>query len=161
VEATATFFLVGSRIARHKEVVARIAAEGHEIGSHSWRHGGPARSRVTLLTEPFRTSAAIRGASGARPRWFRPPYARSTPALVRAARLAGMRTVTWDVDPRDWERDEVADIVEQVLRSTRAGSIVVFHEDRPPTVAAIASVVRNLKLMGLETVTVTQLLDGG
>jgi len=160
VEATATFFLVGSRIAGHEEVVAQIAAEGHEIGSHSWRHEGPARSRVVLLTELFRTSVAIRAASGVRPRWFRPPYSRSTPTLVRAARLAGMRTVTWDVDPRDWERDDPADIVERVLRSTRAGSIVVFHEDRPATVAAIASVVENLKLMGLETVTVTELLDG-
>lgn len=141
--------------------MARIAAEGHEIGSHSWRHEEPGSSGVTAFRELVRASAAIRGASGARPRWYRPPYARSTPTLVRAARLAGMRTVTWDVDPRDWERDDPADIVEQVLRSTRAGSIVVFHEDRPATVAAIASVVENVKLMGLEMVTVTDLLGGG
>lgn len=145
-------------MADYAELVARIAAEGHEIGSHSWRHEEPGRSSISGLRELLRTSAAIRRASGARPRWFRPPYSRSTPSLVRTARLAGMRTVTWDVDPRDWELDDPADIVEQVLRSARAGSIVVFHEGRRGTVDAVASIVENLEVLGLELVTVTELL---
>ena len=38
VGAKATFFLVGARAARHPELVARIAAEGHAIGNHGWDH---------------------------------------------------------------------------------------------------------------------------
>src|SRR5438045_5321143 len=38
-EAKATFFLIGERALRYPEVVARIRAEGHEIGSHYLRNG--------------------------------------------------------------------------------------------------------------------------
>ena len=38
-EAKATFFLIGERALRYPEVVARIRAEGHEIGNHYLRNG--------------------------------------------------------------------------------------------------------------------------
>jgi hypothetical protein len=42
-EAKATFFLIGERALRYPEVVARIRAEGHEIGR--WRRKVAATSR--------------------------------------------------------------------------------------------------------------------
>jgi peptidoglycan-N-acetylglucosamine deacetylase len=70
-----------------------------------------------------------------------------------------MRTVTWDVDPRDWEKDDPGDVVEQVLRSTRAGSIVLLHEGRGSTLDALPSIVSNLRIQGLEMVTIGALLS--
>src|SRR5215218_6611139 len=35
--ARATFFLVGERASRHRDLVAGIAAAGHELGNHLWR----------------------------------------------------------------------------------------------------------------------------
>jgi len=156
----ATFFLVGSQVASHAAAVVRIRAEGHEIGSHSWGHERPGRTGATVFRDLIRTSLAIHRVAGVRPRWFRPPYAQSTPRLVRAARLAGMRTVTWDVDPRDWERGDPGDVVEQVLRSARGGSIVVLHDGGPATVDALPSIVDNLRIQGLDLVTVSTLLGG-
>src|ERR1700753_3911407 len=34
----ATFFLIGKPASEHAELVRRIAAEGHTIGTHSWTH---------------------------------------------------------------------------------------------------------------------------
>jgi peptidoglycan/xylan/chitin deacetylase (PgdA/CDA1 family) len=160
-DARATFFLVGSRVAAHANAVARIAAEGHEIGSHSWGHDRPGRSQPAVLRDLVRASVAIRRAAGASPRWFRPPYARFTRGLMLTARLAGMGTVTWDVDPRDWERDDPGDVVEEVLRSTRSGSIVLLHDGGPATVESLPSIVENLRLQGLDLVTVSDLLRSG
>jgi peptidoglycan-N-acetylglucosamine deacetylase len=160
-DARATFFLVGSRVASHREAVVRIAAEGHEIGSHSWGHERPGRSAAAVFGDLVRTSGTIRRAAGMRPRYFRPPYAKLTPGLSRIARLAGMRTVMWDADSRDWETDDPAEIVERVLRSTRAGSIVLFHDrDGLTTVDALPSIIENLGIQGLETVTVSSLVTG-
>jgi peptidoglycan-N-acetylglucosamine deacetylase len=156
--ASGTFFVVGSRVARYREAVARIAAEGHEVASHTWGHGRPGSSHAAMFRDLVRASVAIRRAAGARPRSFRPPYAKWTPGTLRAARLAGMRTVTWDVDPRDWEVDDPADLVERVLRSTRAGSIVLLHDRGGATVRALPSIVDNLRVQGLDTVTVAELL---
>jgi peptidoglycan/xylan/chitin deacetylase (PgdA/CDA1 family) len=36
--ARATFYLVGSQIVRHPDIVRRIYAEGHDIGNHSYTH---------------------------------------------------------------------------------------------------------------------------
>jgi peptidoglycan/xylan/chitin deacetylase (PgdA/CDA1 family) len=30
--------MIGARAERHPELVARVAAEGHGIGNHSWDH---------------------------------------------------------------------------------------------------------------------------
>ena len=158
IQVPATFFLVGSRVAEQEETVARIAAAGHEIGSHSWAHGRTDNSLPAVFRGLVRTSAAIGRATGSRPRWFRPPYSNWTRGLVRAAWIAGMQTVLWDSDPRDWEADDSADVVERVLRSTRSGSIVVLHESGTATVRALPSIVENLKVQGLDLVTVGELL---
>ena len=36
--ARATFFAIGRLLEAHPELARRIAAEGHELGNHSWRH---------------------------------------------------------------------------------------------------------------------------
>ena len=36
--ASATFFLVGERAAACPELVRRMRAEGHQVGSHTWSH---------------------------------------------------------------------------------------------------------------------------
>jgi peptidoglycan/xylan/chitin deacetylase (PgdA/CDA1 family) len=159
-KAAGTFFLVGSRVQAHTDVVAQIAAEGHEIGSHSWGHDRPSRRRVAAFRNLVRTSVAIRRAAGVRPRWFRPPYAKWSRGLILTARVAGMRTVIWDADPRDWETVDPGEVVEQVLRSTRAGSIVLLHDGGAATVEALPSIIDNLRIQGLEMVTVSMLLGG-
>ena len=155
----ATFFLVGNRIRGRREVVARMAREGHELGSHSWAHGRLGERPVRDLLDLLRSSRAIRSAAGVSPRWFRPPYAGWTPRLIRVARLAGMGTVTWDVDPRDWERDDPESVVQEVVASAGPGSIVVLH-DRADGLAADAlpGIAAGLRDRGLALVTVSDLL---
>lgn len=135
--------------------------DGHDVGSHSWGHERPGSSRVAVFRDLVRASRAIHRAAGVRPRWFRPPYAKWSGSLVLSARLAGMRTVMWDADSRDWETEDPADLVERVLRSTTAGSIVLFHDrEGLATVDALPAIIENLRIQGLETVSVPSLLRG-
>jgi peptidoglycan/xylan/chitin deacetylase (PgdA/CDA1 family) len=160
--ATATFFVVGSRLAPHGAAVERIVAEGHELGSHSWDHARPGRNHLRSWVDLVRTSRAIARAAGARPRWFRPPYAAWSPGLGAAAALAGMRTVTWDVDPRDWETADAALVARRVGDSTLPGSIILLHETAGGVaVEALGEIVEALHSRGLATVTVTELLARG
>ena len=73
--AKATFFVVGSRGSRDapRELLARIAAEGHELGSHSWSHGTrpAARPGARRGSCPGPRSQS-EGPRGVFPRWFRP-----------------------------------------------------------------------------------------
>jgi peptidoglycan/xylan/chitin deacetylase (PgdA/CDA1 family) len=46
-----TFFIVGEKAQQHPEIVRRIAAEGHEIGNHTWRHSEPRETSTRAFHE--------------------------------------------------------------------------------------------------------------
>src|SRR6478609_8714601 len=47
----ATFFLIGKPASEHPELVRRIAAEGHTIGTHTWTHPSLARIKPGAAIE--------------------------------------------------------------------------------------------------------------
>ena len=75
-----------------------VAAAGHEIGNHTWRHrnawllspGAAARE----ITEGARILAEIVGAP---PRLYRPPWGIVSAASLATARRLGLTTVLWSV----------------------------------------------------------------
>jgi peptidoglycan/xylan/chitin deacetylase (PgdA/CDA1 family) len=159
--ARATFFVLGCRLEGREALLRRQAAGGHELGLHAWRHEPLAGRAGTALRDLARARAALRRAAGVRARLFRAPYGAVSPGVVGAARLAGMTTIGWDVDPRDYEAPGADAIAARVLGGVRPGSIVLLHDDRralEPTVAAVARVVPALQRDGYEFVTVSDLL---
>src|SRR6185312_14975936 len=71
----ATFFMLGSMAAREPGLAAEVAAAGHEVAVHGWAH------KYTVLRSPWavaddlaRARDAVAAATGAEPRFYRPPY---------------------------------------------------------------------------------------
>ncbi|WP_256107522.1 polysaccharide deacetylase family protein [Streptomyces sp. ODS05-4] len=126
----ATFFVLGERLARHPELGRRIAAEGHELAVHGWRHERPWRPRpLADRREVARTAELVAGAQGRWPRWYRPPYGILTGGRWAAARAAGLRTVLWSAWGRDWTAEATADSVRaEVSASLRGGGTVLLHD---------------------------------
>ena len=86
-----TFFVVGQDAAReeNREALAALAAAGHEIGNHSFRHESWLRlySEAELEEELEKAEEAIEQATGARPAGFRGPgFSLSTATLAVLAR---------------------------------------------------------------------------
>jgi cellulose synthase/poly-beta-1,6-N-acetylglucosamine synthase-like glycosyltransferase/peptidoglycan/xylan/chitin deacetylase (PgdA/CDA1 family) len=166
----ATFFLVGSAVARHPGIVRDVHRQGFELGNHTFTHAdvlhGPGWWRSLQLQM---TESAIAGAAGVRPLLFRPPYS-ATPAQItrsRAKVLAGIASDGYvialtDFDGRDWEPGRsVAAIVRGAVPPGRQGGIVLRHDgggDRARTVAALPRIVARLRARGFRFVTVAQLL---
>lgn len=137
---TATFFLVGERVAHRERVLQRMVRDGHELGNHSWDHPDlrtlPLDAVRVQLT---RTSDAIEAASGVRPRLFRPPYGYTSVPIEGMAESLALRTELWDVDTGDWRRPG-ADTVAQAIVSAPLDAVVLLHDgpaDRGGTVAAV------------------------
>ena len=99
-QSAATFFMLGQNAASHPDTVRRVAAEGHQIGNHTWSH-----SYLTELTkeqiedELGRTAALLRELSGQPVGTFRPPGGFIDEDVVA---IAGEPAVLWSVDTRDW-----------------------------------------------------------
>lgn len=64
----------------------------------------------------------------------------------------------WDVDSRDWQKREAADMVTDVSQKVRPGSILLFHNDTPNTPAALRQLIPMLKGEGYEFVLVKDLV---
>jgi len=81
-----TFFIVGQDAALEKnhDAIAAIAADGHEIGNHSFNHEPWLHlySKAELVEEFERTEAAIHRATGKRPVGFRGPGYSLSPTVL-------------------------------------------------------------------------------
>lgn len=155
-EVPATFFLVGERIPGNEALICRMAAEGHQVGVHSYSH-----IRLTDLSrrdfdfEVGKTRAQLSAILGEGNFWLRPPYGIIDDSVQR---WAGSPIILWSVDPEDWKDRDTQRIVGQVLSHVKDGDIILFHDIYGSSVDAAIQVVDALAAQGYCFCTVEQLL---
>ena len=145
----ATFFLWGEHAEAHPALVREIAAAGHVIGNHTWTHprltGLPPQARDQ---EVRRTQDLLASLTGVRPVLFRPPYGDTDDAVAETVAAHGLTEVLWTVDTRDWAGASADEIVAAAGRGA-PGGVVLLHEGRPATVAAVPRILAALAARGL------------
>jgi cellulose synthase/poly-beta-1,6-N-acetylglucosamine synthase-like glycosyltransferase/peptidoglycan/xylan/chitin deacetylase (PgdA/CDA1 family) len=162
----ATFFVVGSRVVAHPELVRRELREGHEVGSHTFVHSDVARiPRWRANLELSLTETALAGAAGVHTGLFRPPYSSGARTLspsdfraYRAASRLGYLIVLATADGKDWQRPGSARIEANVLANVGSGGVVLLHDgggDRSETVTAVDHLVTALSAQGFRFTTVS------
>jgi peptidoglycan/xylan/chitin deacetylase (PgdA/CDA1 family) len=162
LEAPATFFLLGKQVDAHPAVAARIAADGHELGNHTYSHRYlPLMRSRRVARELTTTDAAIERATGLVPTLARPPYGGRSSRNVRVFDRCGKRLVLWDVNSFDWKGTSADEIARRVLARVRPGIIVLLHEARDGgevTIEAVRLLVPALRDCGYEIATVSDTL---
>ena len=126
----ATFFVLGSQVARSGGLTAEVLARGHEIGVHGYEHTSHLRRSAWWVTDDLRRGIdALVAATGRPPVWFRPPYGALAGSSLIAARRTGLRTVLWTCWGRDWEAAITPTaIAANVERARRPGATVLLHD---------------------------------
>jgi peptidoglycan-N-acetylglucosamine deacetylase len=129
-QVRATFFLLGSMVARAPLLASEIAAAGHEIAVHGWDHRyaigrGPWAQRDDMA----RARDAAGEATGAAPRFYRPPYGVLSGGALAAARGLGLTPVLWTSWGREWTPGSTPASVYQTVSSGLAdGGTVLLHD---------------------------------
>ena len=156
-EVPATFFLVGSRIGGNEDLVRRMAAEGHQIGVHTFDHVAlKGLSRRDFDLQVGKTRAVLADLLGEGEFWLRPPYGLIDQA---AAGWAGGPLILWSVDPEDWKDHDVDRIVAAVVEHVSDGDIILMHDIFASSEEAALRVVDALLAKGYCFVTVEQLME--
>jgi len=159
--ATATFFLVGEQVVRYPTLVAEIAAAGHAVELHCFRHRNNLRlGPHAFLEDAERARVAIEDASGKAIADYRPPYGIFSAQTLRAARRRGWRPVLWSRWGRDWDRSATAEsIARRSSAGIAAGDIVLLHDadyysargSWVRTAAALPLILDEIEACGLKT----------
>ena len=119
----ATFFVVGDNVRKYPDLFQQIIDEGHLVGNHTHNHISGFRHTVRdYMFNVEKANAYIRS------HFFRPPH-----GWMRLAQYAWLsrryKVVMWDVVTRDYSKWMTPDdIVNNVKRYVRNGSIITFHD---------------------------------
>ncbi|MGW2030726.1 MULTISPECIES: polysaccharide deacetylase family protein [Streptomyces] len=140
-DVRAMFFVCGECVVQNRELLARMADEGHVVGNHTWTHPLLTElDRREIRSEMESTSDAIEDAYGERPQWFRAPYGAWNRAAFQLGAQMGMEPMAWTVDTTDWMVPGTRTIIDRVENGAAPGVVVLSHDaggDRSQTVRAI------------------------
>ncbi|NEY32254.1 glycosyltransferase [Streptomyces sp. PRKS01-65] len=161
-----TFFVVGSMVARHPDIVRDMVEQGDEVGVHTFTHvdlSYQSESRVTREME--QTQLALAGAAGITTTLFRAPYSSRTDAVddyswpvYQQLGEDGYTSVFIDTDSDDWKEPGVSEIVRWATPEDGEGASVLFHDaggDRSQTIAALPKYIEKMKAKGYTFTTVS------
>jgi len=153
----ATFFLIGEQIEANAALVQRMAAEGHQVGNHTWSHVRLAESEDAVVTEQLaKTDMALRTLLGEDDYWVRVPY-----GLIQDDQrpLFSQPLIQWSVDPEDWRLRDANKVTDFVLENVQPGDIILLHDSLEPSVDAALRIVDALQQQGYTFLTVRELLE--
>ena len=156
--AAATFFVQGYRVMQNAGTMARMSAEGHEIGNHTWNHPDLTKLTDEQITDQLdRTNSAVKAATGARPTTFRPPYGAIDQRVLAQTSLPA---ILWTIDTDDWQIPDDATLLSRAVDGANPGSIVLLHDVHENTARLTPAILDGLLGRGFTLVTVQQLLGG-
>lgn len=119
----ATFFMVGDNVRRYPELCAEVKRRGHATGNHTMHHLQGSKCTTRRYMKDVMEAHALIGSD-----LFRPPHGWLRPAQARGLRKR-FALIMYDLVTRDYSRRLTsADVVENVKRYARPGSIIVFHD---------------------------------
>lgn len=173
-ELRATFFVVGSAVEAHPEIVRDARRRGHEIGTHLFSH---ARETVydsaAFDHELSRCKRQLEDLLGEPLRWLRFPYGqRGRQRCREVERRYGVRAAHWTYSSHDTRAQNELEVRARVAVALRPGAIVLLHDamadadrikppyvaDRSATILALPQIGADLRSRGLNAVTLSELV---
>ncbi|MDY6099933.1 MAG: polysaccharide deacetylase family protein [Bacteroidaceae bacterium] len=122
--ARATFFMVGDNAQKYPHLVREVRSRGHRIGNHTFHHLGGLRWKYEEYLQDVYLAGELLHTD-----LFRPPHGWMRVSQYHRLRKEGFKVVMWDVVTRDYSCYLSADdVVQNVKRYTRPGSIITFHD---------------------------------
>ncbi len=156
----ASFFMVGQWGEKYPDAVKLIANDGHDVANHGYSHlrmstigKEKCRSEIELCNQK------LGEISGTKVILFRPPYGDYNNTVIETCNELGSYPIQWNVDSLDWKKDMSRQaILDRILKRTKSGSIILFHNDTQYTVELLPQIISQLTAKGLDFVPVSELI---
>lgn len=163
-DVQATFFVSGEWAERHPQIVEKIVDANHELGMLGYRYKSYIEQDLETVREDLRLAKnTFEKMNIENMRFLRPPNGHFNDDVIELAESVGLQVVHWTVNPRDWENPGTENIVEEVMKETANGSIILLHasDSVKQTNQALEILLPQLKDAGYSFVSITELINQG
>lgn len=160
----AAFFCIGRRVAENPGLAAQIFREGHLVENHSQSHSNSINlfSLSRLESEIKQAQSVIQQATGAAPRFYRPPFGHSNPRTFTAAKSQNLTVVGWTVRGFDTVDSNPERVVNRIVRRLKPGAVILLHDGNIPPdrlIPAVKALLDKVHMLGYEVVRLDKILS--
>lgn len=164
-DVKAAFFVTTPYMKSNKELVKRMADEGHLVCNHSTTH--PSMPEIALKSEKdFKneiqtaedTFKEVTGKEMAK--FFRPPMGEYSELSLKYTDALGYKTIFWSFAYNDWNPDKQPDIAyakKTILERTHPGGIYLLHAVSKTNTEILPSLIDEWKSKGYTFKTLDEL----
>lgn len=159
----AAFFVTVPYIKANKELVKRMADEGHLVCNHSNTHSNMAKitDEEKFKWELTSTEEAYKEATGYKmSKFFRPPMGRYSELALYYTEKLGYKTIFWSLAHKDWLKDNQPSCEKSkqlLLKRTHPGGIYLLHAVSKTNTEILDSLISEWKERGYEFKTLNEL----
>jgi peptidoglycan/xylan/chitin deacetylase (PgdA/CDA1 family) len=124
--AKATFFCIGQNVEKYLAVYQQILDEGHAVANHTNNHLNGWKTDNAVYFRNIHQAKKMIDSN-----MFRPPYGRITHSQIFGIHklFPSTKIIMWDVLSGDFDTEATPiDCLNNVLATTKTGSIIVFHD---------------------------------
>lgn len=158
-KVSATFLMVGQMARAYPQMVRKVAAEGHTIGTHTQNHANLAKLSLsaadTEIEAGRKSVAAALVPTGMRvSSFFRFPYLAETATLHRHLVAEGAIPLGVDIDSKDYFQSTPDQVRARTLAAitARGSGIILFHDIHRRTSAMLPGLLDDLRARGYKVV---------
>lgn len=158
-QAGATFYMVGSNVVSHPEIVREVASRGQTIAVHGFNHVdlsgvgygyfyNEIHDTETAIMAALEEDQALIQQFG---RCMRPPYGKRSNLLEINAETMGYEVSMWNIDTKDWLGLSPEEILTHIRASLEPQKVILMHDaglDRSNTIRALELILHELLLQG-------------
>ncbi len=160
--AQGAFFVVASYIKENPELIARMVAEGHIVGNHSYHHPDMSqKNKEGFVKELTDLEAVFTEATGQQmQKFYRPPMGKFSEENLTWANELGYRTILWSLAYVDWNTDNqpsAEKAFSKLLPRTHDGAIVLLHSTSATNAQILDELLTKWEEMGYTFGSLTEL----
>lgn len=124
-KAKATFFCVGGNMQKFPVKLKDIESLGHKIGNHTFSHLNGFKTSKNAYIHDVRNASNFHAT-----KLFRPPYGKLKSAQAKILLQQDYKIIMWSILTYDFDaKIDVENAWKRIVKHTKPGSIVVFHDN--------------------------------
>ena len=166
-QVPAAFFLVGSYIRQHPDLVRRMEAEGHTVGNHTMHHYDMSKiSDPDAFRKELEDLEAIYQEIVGKPmeKFYRPPQGIYSEENLKQAQALGYKTVFWSLAYVDWKQDSQPSheaAFGKLIPRIHPGAVVLLHSTSQTNAEILDELLTRWEALGYRFAPIAELFGRG